>query len=86
MRQFNYVIKNAYILHFGPAGRLAGLAKEYPDTIATLEMGNRIADISRPMKVATMGVRMGDIVTVTADGPSEVELLDVLYQFFEDFM
>lgn len=86
MRQFNYVIKNAYTLHFGPAGRMAALAKEYPDTKATLEMGNRIADISSIMRVATMGVRMGDIVTVTADGPSEVELLDVLYQFFEDFM
>ena len=35
------------------------------------------------MKVATMGVRMGDLVTVSADGPSEVELLDVLFQYFE---
>ena len=86
MRQFTYVIKNAYVLHFSPAGRLAERAREYPDTTATIEMGNRIADISRPMKVATMGVRMGDMVTVTADGPSEVELLDVLHQFFEDFM
>nr|MBQ8245087.1 HPr family phosphocarrier protein [Oscillospiraceae bacterium] len=86
MRQFTYVIKNAYILHFGPAGRMAELTREYSDTTATLEMGNRVADLSRPMKVATMGVRMGDKVTVTADGPSEVELLDVLYQFFQDFM
>lgn len=86
MRQFTYVIKNAYILHFGPAGRLAERASQYPDTTATIEMGMRKADISRPMKVATMGVRKGDQIIVTTDGPSEVELLDVLHQFFVDFM
>ncbi len=86
MRQFNYVIKNAYIIHFGPAGRMAELASHYPDTNATLEMGNRKADISKFLQVATMGVRNGDLVTVTCDGPSEVELLDVLYQYFEEHM
>ena len=49
-------------------------------------MGTRKANISRPMKVATMGIRKGDIVKVTAEGDSEVELIDVLYQYFEDAM
>ena len=86
MKQFTYVIKADFAMHFGPAGRLAGLADSYPDTQAKIEMGTRIADISRPMKVATMGIRRGDKVTVTTDGPSEVELLDVIYQYFEDHM
>ena len=73
-------------MHFGPAGRLAEITRVYPDTTAILEMGSRRADISRPMKVATMGIRKGDAVTVTTDGPSEVELLDVLYQYFEDVL
>ena len=60
MRQFTYVIKNAYIIHFGPAGRMAELARHYPDTTATLEMGTRSADINKPLKVAGMGVRNGD--------------------------
>ena len=38
------------------------------------------------MKVATMGIRKGDKVTVTVEGPSEVELIDVLYQYFEGKM
>ena len=38
------------------------------------------------MKVATMGIRKGDIVKVTAEGDSEVELIDVLYQYFEAAM
>ncbi len=86
MRQFNYVIKDAYIIHFGPAARMAELASHYPDTTATLEMGTRRANISKFLQVASIGVRNGDLVTVTCDGPSEVELLDVLYQYFEDHM
>lgn len=84
MKKFTYVIKEDFAIHFGPAGRLAKLCGYYADTEAIIEMGNRSADISRPMKVATMGIRKGDAVTVTVEGPSEVELIDVLYQYFED--
>ena len=84
MRTFDYVIRDELALHFGPAGRMAELARYYEDTAATIEMGQRSADIRRPMKVALMGVRKGDKVTVICDGPSEVELLDVLYQYFEE--
>ena len=86
MKEFTYLIKNNFAMHFGPAGRLAELARYYPDTTAIIEMGTRTANISRPMKVATMGIRKGDIVKVTAEGDSEVELIDVLYQYFEDAM
>ena len=86
MKQFTYMIKNDFAMHFGPAGRLAEIARCYPDTTAIIEMGTRTANISRPMKVATMGIRKGDIVKVTAEGDSEVELIDVLYQYFEAAM
>ena len=86
MKQFTYIIEADFAMHFGPAGRLANLASYYADTEATIEMGTRMANISKPMKVATMGIRKGDKVIVTCEGPSEVELLDVLYQYFEDHM
>ena len=86
MKQFTYLIRTEFSMHFGPAGRLAEIAKVYPDTTAILRMGERSANISRPMKVATMGIRKGDKVVVTAEGPSEVELIDVIYQYFEDRM
>lgn len=86
MKKFTYRIQKDFAMHFGPAGRLAEITRVYPDTTAILEMGSRRADISRPMKVATMGIRKGDIVKVTAEGDSEVELIDVLYQYFEDAM
>lgn len=86
MQKFTYIIKTDFAMHFGPAGRLAEIARCYPDTTAIIEMGTRTANISRPMKVATMGIRKGDNVKVTAEGDSEVELIDVLYQYFEAAM
>lgn len=86
MQKFTYIIKQDFAMHFGPAGRLAELARLYNDSTAIIEMGNRSANISKPMKVATMGIRKGDAVSVTVEGPSEVELIDVLYQYFEDHM
>lgn len=86
MQKFTYIIKTDFAMHFGPAGRLAEIARCYPDTTAIIEMGTRTANISRPMRVATMGIRKGDIVKVTAEGDSEVELIDVLYQYFEAAM
>ena len=83
MKQFTYLIQKDFAIHFGPAGRLAMVVKQYPDTTATIQMGERVADLTRPMKVATMGLRKGDKVTVTVEGASEVELADVLYQHFE---
>lgn len=86
MKQFTYLIQKDFAMHFGPAGRLAEITRVYPDTTAIIEMGQRSANISRPMKVATMGIRKGDKVIVSADGPSEVELIDVLHRYFEDMM
>ena len=83
MKQFTYLIQKDFAIHFGPAGRLAMVVKQYPDTTATIQMGERVADLTRPMKVATMGLRKGDKVTVTVEGACEVELADVLYQHFE---
>ena len=86
MKQFTYLIQKDFAIHFGPAGRLSMVVKQYPDTSATIQMGERIADLSRPMKVATMGLRKGGKVTVTVEGASEVELIDVLYPHCEDHM
>ena len=82
MKTFTYTLRNDFPMLLGSAGCLAELAKCYPDTVGTLEMGTRRADLSRPMKVMTMGIRKGDRVTVSVDGPSEVELFDVLCEHF----
>ena len=82
MMTFSYTLQNDFPMLLGSAGRLAELAKCYPDTTGIMEMGTRRADLSRPMQVMTMGIRKGDRVTVSVDGPSEVELFDVLCEHF----
>ena len=63
MKTFSYTLQNDFPMLLGTAGRLAEMAKCYPDTIGTLEMGTRRAELSNPMKVMTMGIRKGDRVT-----------------------
>ena len=82
MKSFTYTLQNDFPMFFGSAGQLAHLAKCYPDTTGTLEMGTRQADIAHPMQMMTMGIRKGDRVTVSVEGPSEVELFDVLCNHF----
>ena len=86
MMTFSYTLQNEFPMLLGSAGRLAQLANCYPDTTGTLEMGTRCADIASPLSVMTMGVRKGDEVTVNVDGPSEVEMFDVLCTYFSSAM
>jgi len=82
VKSFTYTLQNEFPMFLGSAGRLADFARCYPDTVGTLEMGSRRADISHPLQLMTMGIRKGDRVTVCVDGPSEVELFDVLCSHF----
>lgn len=86
MKSFTYTLQAEFPMLLGTAGRLAAIADIYPDTTGTLQMGNRRADISHPMRVATMGIRKGDSVTVSVEGPSEVEMFDVLCSYFDTAM
>ena len=86
MKSFTYTLQNEFPMLLGSAGRLAHLARCYPDTVGTLEMGTRCADLSSPLSLMTMGVRKGDAVTVSVEGPSEVEMFDVLCNYFNDGM
>ena len=86
MKSFSYTMQNNFPMLLGSAGCLANLAGCYADTTAVCEMGNRRADLSNPRKLMSMGIRKGDRVTVSVDGPSEVELFDVLCNHFSTAM
>ena len=65
MRSFDYTLRNSSPMPLMSLGRLASIAGCYPDTTCTVEMGSRTADISHPVKLARMGLRKGDAVTVS---------------------
>ena len=45
-----------------------------------------IANISNPIKTATMGLRKSNAVTVSVEGPAETEMFNVLCQYFDAAM
>lgn len=86
MRSFTHTLRNDNAMPLVSLSRLASIAGCYPDTTGKVEMGSRCADISRSLKLARMGLRKGDAVTVSVDGPSEMEMFDVLCQYFDAAM
>lgn len=86
MKSFDHTLRHSSPMPLMSLGRLASIADCYPDTTCTVEMGSRSAEISHPVRLARMGLRKGDAVTVSVSGPSEIEMFDVLCQYFDAAM
>lgn len=79
MKQFNYTITDPLGIHARPAGLLAKAAKTFPDTVIMIQKGDKEVKVTQLMKLMGLGVKEGDVVTVTADGPSEENAIEVMY-------
>ena len=79
MKQFNYTITDPLGIHARPAGLLAKAAKTVPDTVIMIQKGDKEVKATQLMKLMGLGVKEGDVVTVTADGPSEENAIEVMY-------
>lgn len=86
MKSFTHTLRNDSAMPLMSLSRLASIAGCYPDTTGKVEMGTRSADLSRPLKLASMGLRKGDCVTVSVEGASETEMFDVLCTYFDTAM
>ena len=84
MKQFEYTINDPLGIHARPAGLLAKAAKAFADTTVTVEKNGVAAKASQLMKLMGLGVKQGDVVTVTADGPSEDAAIAAMQDFFKE--
>lgn len=84
MKEFTYTITDSLGIHARPAGLLAKAAKTYPDTTIMIEKDGNAVKATQLMKLMGLGVKHGDLVKVTAEGPSEVEAIDVMFNLFQD--
>ncbi len=84
MKEFDYAIRDQLGIHARPAGLLAKLAKGYGDTVITVTKGGNTVKASQLMKLMGMGVKQGDVVTVSAEGPAEEEAIAAAKKFFEE--
>lgn len=70
MKEFRYTISDKTGIHARPAGLIVQCAKGYQSAI-TLRLGEREADCRKLFSLMQLGVKCGDEITVTADGPDE---------------
>ena len=83
MKQFEYTITDPLGIHARPAGLLAKAAKGFADTTVTVAKNGNAVKASQLMKLMSLGVKQGDVVTVTADGADEDAAIAALKAFFE---
>lgn len=82
MKQFSYTITDPVGIHARPAGLLVREAKAFLSTL-TLTRGDQQVNLLKLMALMGLGVRCGETVTVTAEGPDEEEAAAALEAFFK---
>lgn len=86
MKTFLYTITDPIGMHARPAGLLAQAAAAYQSLTmlhSGLHSGLHTADACDAAAVLRMGLRCGDTITVTVQGPDETAAAAVLEQFFK---
>ena len=71
MKQFEYTINDPLGIHARPAGMLVKEAKAFADTVVTITKNGTTVKATQLMKLMSLGVKQGDVVTVIADGANE---------------
>lgn len=84
MQQFTHTINDPLGIHARPAGLLAKTAKAFADTTITIAKDGNAVKATQLMKLMGLGVKQGDQVTVTAEGPSEAEAIVKMQLFFSE--
>ncbi len=83
MKTFEYTITDEVGIHARPAGLLAKAVKAYASTI-TISKGEKSAQAQKLMAVMQLGVKHGDVVTVTVEGEDEDKAATEVEVFFKE--
>ena len=81
MKTFSYTIKDEVGIHARPAGNLAKLAKGFEGTKVTIEKGGKSVDVTKLMMLMGLGVKCGDTVNFTVEGPDEDAAAEAVLEF-----
>ena len=82
MKTFEYTIKDAMGIHARPAGLLVKEVAKYKSKISLTKDGKTV-DAARLMAVMSLGVKQGQVITVTAEGEDEDTAASGMKAFFE---
>ncbi len=84
MKQFQYVITDPVGVHARPAGLLVKAAKALSSRVTVAKADGKSADATRLMTLMGLGIKCGDIVTVTVEGGDEDASLQAMEAFFKE--
>ena len=84
MKQFEYTIRDPLGIHARPAGMLVKEAKAFADTVVTITKNGTTVKATQLMKLMSLGVKKGDVVTVAAEGADEDAAIIAISNFFQN--
>lgn len=82
MKSFTYTICDPLGIHARPAGMLVREARQFTSE-CTLSRDGTTIRATQLMKLMGLGVKQGDVITVTAGGEDEDAAIAALRSFFE---
>ncbi|MBQ5865048.1 MAG: HPr family phosphocarrier protein [Oscillospiraceae bacterium] len=83
MKQFEYTIHDPLGIHARPAGMLVKEAKAFADTVVTITKNGTTVKATQLMKLMSLSVKQGDVVTVAAEGANEDAAIIAISNFFQ---
>jgi phosphocarrier protein len=85
LKRIQYTVTDKLGIHARPAGLLVKAAGDFASDI-TFEKEGRSASAKKLFSLMSLGVRQGDVVTVTAEGPDEGAAIAAVQRFLEEHL
>ena len=82
MRVITHTVKDPEGVHALTAGGLIKIANEYSCTVTAQGHGGSV-DLKNPFAVMTLGIKCGEVITITCDGDDETEAEAALKRYMQ---
>lgn len=83
MQKKNVQIRNKAGIHCRPSGVIMTTVSKFPDHKIAAEAKGREVNLSSILDLLSMGLQMGEEVTIKVEGPREEEVCAKLAELFE---
>ena len=83
MKSLNYTITDPVGIHARPAGLLVKEIKKFAGHTVTVTKADKSVNALKLMALMQMGIKKGDTVTVSVEGPEEESVCAAIEAFFK---
>lgn len=83
MKKFDFTVNNPVGIHARPAGILVKEITRH-QSVVTITKGGKSADAKKIIALMSLGVKQGETVTVTVEGPDEETAAEQIEAFMKE--